>query len=300
MSHNIIAIGEILWDVFPDGPRFGGAPANFACSTAELGKENACVKIVSAVGDDDLGRRAIAALATRGVQTEAVQVNVFPTGRVDVELDEVGAATYQFAENCAWDHLSWNRDLAELADSCHVVCFGTLGQRSGESQESIRAFVQATPESSLRILDVNIREPFISNELILASLDLSNVLKLNDEELPVIGRLCEFSGSDIEIMRQVAMRFGLRCVALTRGPNGAAIISGDSVSELPGTSVRVVDTVGAGDAFTASMTLGLLAGDNLETINRNAMATASYVCSQPGATMPFPEQLRRKQVVDRT
>lgn len=291
MSHNIIAIGEILWDVFPDGPRFGGAPANFACSTAELGQEKVYVNIISAVGDDDPGHDAIQVLAARGVHTEAVQINGFPTGRVDVKLDEAGTATYQFEENCAWDNLSWNRDLAELADRCHAVCFGTLGQREGKSQESIQAFVQATPAPALRILDVNIRKPFISDELMLASLELANVLKLNDEELPVIGCLCGFSGSDIEIMRQIAVRFGLRCVALTRGPNGAAIVSGDSVSELSGTSVKVVDTVGAGDAFTASMTLGLLNGDNLETINRNAMATAAYVCSQPGATMPFPERL---------
>lgn len=296
-NHNIIAIGEILWDVFPDGPRFGGAPANFACSAAELGQEKAAVAMVSAVGDDELGRCALEALANRGVHTADVQVNGYPTGRVDVELDEHGAASYQFAENCAWDHLSWNPDLAELAKRCDAICFGTLGQRGSESQETIRALVRATPESSLRILDVNIREPFISDELILASLELANVLKLNDEELPVIGRLCGFSGSDIEIMRQVAVQFGLRYVALTRGPNGAVIVSEDSVSDLPVAPVQVVDTVGAGDAYTASMTLGLLAGHHLETINRNAMAVASYVCSHAGATMPFPDDLRRGERV---
>ena len=294
MPHNIIALGEILWDVFPDGPRFGGAPANFGCSTSELGQGTACVKMVSAVGDDPLGRDAIKALEARGVHTDSVQINRFPTGRVDVELDGAGAATYRFAESCAWDHLLWNRDLEELAHGCDAVCFGTLGQRGPESQETIRSFVLATPESALRILDVNIREPFISDELILASLGLANVLKLNDEELPVIGRICDFSGNDLEMMRQVASRFGLRYVALTRGPNGAVVVAEDSVSEMPGNLVKVVDTVGAGDAFTASMTLGLLAGHNLETINRNAIATASYVCSQPGATMPFPEEVMTK------
>lgn len=300
VPYKIIAVGEILWDVFPDGPRFGGAPANFACSSAELAQEKAVVTMVSAVGDDQLGRDAIKALVARRVRTDAVQVNGCPTGRVDVELDEAGAATYQFAENCAWDHVSWNRDLAELAHGCDAVCFGTLGQRGSESQETIRSLVQATSESSLRILDINIRKPSISDDLIRVSLDLANVLKLNDEELPVIGRLCGISGSDIAIMRQVAVRFGLRHVALTRGPEGAVIVSGDSVSELPGIPVQVADTVGAGDAYTASMTLGLLAGDNPDTINRNAMAAASYVCSQPGATMPFPDQLRRTEGFDCT
>lgn len=291
MPHQIIGIGEILWDVFPDGPRFGGAPANFACSAAELSQETARISMLSAVGDDELGRAAMEALRTRGVNA-AVQVNSFPTGRVDVELDAAGVASYRFAENSAWDHLAWNSGLEKLAAGCDAVCFGTLGQRGVESQQTIRAFVQATPVRALRILDVNIRRPFLSDELILRSLELANVLKLNDEELPLIGRLCGCTGSDIEIMREVARRFELRLVALTRGPDGAVIVSADSVSDLPGVPVEVVDTVGAGDAYTASMTIGLLEGRSLETVNRNAMATASYVCSQPGATMPFPNQLR--------
>ena len=292
MPYHIIAIGEILWDVFPDGPRFGGAPANFGCSAAELAQQSALITMVSAVGDDKLGRDALEALTARGVQVDSVQVNGYPTGRVDVELDAAGAATYQFAENCAWDHLSCSHALEKLAHGCDAICFGTLGQRGSESQETIRTMVRATPATALRILDVNIREPYICDELILASLELANVLKLNEEELPVIGRLCEFSGSEIEIMRHVARRFDLRHVALTRGPKGAVIVSEDSVSELPGATVDVVDTVGAGDAFTASMTLGVLAGHNVETVNRNAIAVAAYVCSQLGATMPFPDHLR--------
>ena len=296
MPHTIIALGEILWDVFPDGPRFGGAPANFACSSAELGHENAVVSMISAVGNDELGRRALDSLVTRGVQTDVVQINGYPTGRVDVELDEAGVGTYRFAENCAWAYLSWIRDLQQLASDCDAVCFGTLGQRGQQSLEAIRSFVQATSESALRILDVNIRRPFISDELILSSLELANVLKLNDDELPVIGGLCDFSGSDLEIMQRIAERFGLRYVALTRGPRGAVILSSDTVTELPGVSVDVVDTVGAGDAFTASMTLGLLAGQQLEAINRNAIASSSYVCSQQGATMAFPKEYRKTQI----
>ena len=287
MQHHIISVGEILWDVFPDGPRFGGAPANFACSAAELAQQSAQVTTVSAVGDDKLGREALAALTSRGVQTESVQINSYPTGRVDISLDASGAASYQFAEDCAWDNLLWSDDLKNLAANCDAVCFGTLGQRGHESQQTIRALIRATSEDTLKILDVNIRKPYISDELILSSLELANVLKLNDEELAEIGQLCEFSGSEIEIMRQLAHRFDLRLVALTRGSQGAAIVSGNSVSELSGVPVDVVDTVGAGDAFTASMTLGLLAQQNLETVNRNAIAVASYVCSQPGATMPL-------------
>ncbi len=292
MPKKILAIGEILWDVFPDGARFGGAPANFACSTAELAKADASVHMISAVGDDPFGRDAIEAMGARGVLSDAVQVNGYATGRVDVTLNPAGEAAYQFAEDSAWDHLAWNRTLEELASTCDAVCFGTLGQRGSESQETIRTLIRATADTALRILDINIRKPFISDDTILTSLDLANVLKLNDEELPAIASLCDFSGSDVEIMRQIARRFELRLVALTRGAKGAVIVTDDSVSELPGVPVQVVDTVGAGDAFTASMTLGVLAGHSLATTNHNAMATASYVCSQPGATMAFPDRLR--------
>ncbi|MCR9199398.1 MAG: carbohydrate kinase [Planctomycetaceae bacterium] len=292
MSHNITAIGEILWDVFPDGPRFGGAPANFACSVAEQGRKDTVVAIVGAVGDDDLGKRAIQALAARRVRTETIQVNEFPTGRVDVSLDESGVAAYRFAADRSWDYLAPNHDLVAVADKCDAVCFGTLGQRSDMSRQTIRWFVQATPESAFRVLDVNIRKPFVSDALVLESLELANVLKLNDQELPVLQRVSGFHGSDIEILRQVADRFELRCVALTLGAGGSVIIAGDTVSELPATSVDVVDTVGAGDAFTASMTLSLLAGRDLHELNQRASTIASYVCSQSGATPSLPNHLK--------
>lgn len=293
MPQQIIGIGEILWDVFPDGPRFGGAPANFACSVAELARQSAHVTMVSAVGDDELGRQAIDALQRRGVQTNAVQINRFPTGRVDVELNAAGVASYRFAEDSAWDHLAWRSELERLAAGCDAVCFGTLGQRDQQSRETIRTFIRATPSAALRILDVNLRPPFFCDELILASLKLANVLKLNDEELPLVARLSGCFGSDVEVLRQLADKYSLRLVALTRGADGAVLVSQAAISEVPGVPVNVVDTVGAGDAFTASMTLDLLAGRSLAAVNHNAIATASFVCSQPGATMSFPDQLRR-------
>ena len=293
MPYQIVGIGEILWDVFPDGPRFGGAPANFACCVAEMAGDSAETCVVSAVGDDQLGSRAIESLQSRGVITSFVPANDRPTGRVLVELDNNGIASYRFDEDSAWDHIEWNDDLNNLASRCDAVCFGTLGQRNHVSGETIRHFVKGTPQSTLRILDVNLREPFFSDERILDSLKLANVLKLNSEELPMIAQLINLAGEEIDVMRQVVRMFNLRCVALTRGAGGAAIVSDDSVSQLPGAPVEVVDTVGAGDAFTASMTLDLLADVSLEEVNRNAITAASYVCSKPGATMSFPRHLRR-------
>ncbi len=289
----IVSIGETLWDVFPDGPRLGGAPLNFSCCLAELAPAGTQVHMVSAVGDDELGQKAIEAVARHGVHTAQMRTNVRPTGQVLVELDPAGVASYRFAENSAWDHLSWNALLQQLAANCDTVCFGTLGQRSDLSRDTIQRFVAETSSETLRILDVNLRAPFFDDELIRESLDLANVLKLNDDELPVLAKLSGVQGSDIDVMQQLADRYQLACVALTRGADGAILVSGDDVSDLPGLTVEVVDTVGAGDAFTAAMVLGLLSGRKIDDVNTAAIKTASYVCSQPGATMSFPEHLRK-------
>lgn len=294
MVFKVAGIGEILWDVFPDGPRFGGAPANFSCSAAELAQSAAEVWMVSAVGNDTLGHDAIGALQQRGVRTSMVQVRDEPTGRVLVELDQSGAASYQFEENSAWDFLHWGDEMQRFAADCDAVCFGTLGQRAADSCRTIRNFLEATNTDALRILDVNLRQPYYSDELILESLEAANVLKLNDEELPYVGKLAGCHGDHQTVMQQLADRYQLRCVALTRGADGALIVSGDSVSDLPGTKVNVVDTVGAGDAFTASMTLGLLAEEDLDEVNRCASAVAAYVCAHAGGTMPFPANLQRQ------
>ena len=287
----IVGLGETLWDVFPDGPRLGGAPLNFSCSTAELAQSDAQVFMASAVGSDELGRRAICTLEEHGVNTTCMQIDDRPTGQVLVELDSAGVASYRFAENCAWDHFLWNSALQKLASDCDAVCFGTLGQRSACSRATIHKFVAETNEETLRILDVNLRPPFFSDEMIRQSLALANVLKLNDEELPLLARLCDVHGSDVEIMKKLAEQYQFRCIALTRGAKGAILVYGDEVSDLPGIEVAVADTVGAGDAFTAAMTLGLLAGRDIDQVNRNAIAIAAYVCSKPGATMKFPANL---------
>lgn len=293
IGHNpvVVGLGETLWDVFPDGPRLGGAPLNFSCSSAELAQSAAQVFMVSCIGDDELGRQALDSIAAHGVDVHCMQTVDRPTGQVLIELDSERAARYRFAEDSAWDHLAWNDSLRRLAADCSAVCFGTLGQRSERSRNTIETFVKETPEPTLRILDVNLRDPFFNDDVIVQSLALANILKLNDEELPLLARLCGASGSDTEIMRQLAERFQFRCVALTRGADGAILVQGDDVSDLPGIQVDVVDTVGAGDAFTAALTLGLLAGRDIEEVNRHAITVASYVCSRPGATMSFPADL---------
>lgn len=293
--HIIVGIGEILWDIFPDGPRFGGAPANFACSAAGLGSHRVSVSMVSSVGNDDLGVQAFDSLGRRNVSTSYVTAQYKPTGQVLVELDERGRAGYEFAADTAWDNLTWSVDLEDLARRTDACCYGTLGQRNDRSRTTIQSFVAATVPSALRIFDVNLRPPFVSDSVLLDSLQLANVLKLSDEELPVVAELCGVSGVDDHVMRQLAQRFELRTVALTRGPQGAVLLQGNQLSEHSGVETDVVDTVGAGDAFTAALAIGLLDGKNLDEINEAACSAAAFVCSQSGATpamSPFNDYQR--------
>jgi fructokinase len=289
----IVGLGEILWDVFPDGARFGGAPANFACSASGLAAGSARVSMAGAVGGDDLGRRALAEFTARGVDVAAVAVLSEPTGRVDVTVDAAGHASYVFAPDCAWDTLPWSDSLERLAAATTAVCFGTLSSRGVTSRATIRRFIAAVPSPALRILDINLRPPFWSPEIVRDSLPFANIVKCNDDELPVVAKILGLSGSPEAILRQLVDRHDLRLAALTRGAKGSLLVTADgSSSDLPGTPVDVVDTVGAGDAFTAAVTLGLLAGWPLSKLHAHAERVAAYVCTQRGGTPPIPADLQ--------
>ena len=287
----IVGLGEVLWDVYPEDAHFGGAPANFASHAASLGAE---AWMVSAVGADELGARALDALRERGVHcVHLVQDPHHATGQVLVTLNAAGQASYKFAADTAWDHLAWSDGLAALAARCDAVCFGTLGQRSPVSRETIRRFLQATPPAALRVFDVNLRQRFYDAETIHTSLQLASALKLNDEELPIVAELCGLRATTPRTMlHELLTRYELRLAALTRGPHGSLLISPDAEDECPAPRTLAVDTVGAGDAFTATLVTGFLRGLPLAEINRHANAVASFVCSQKGATPPLPESLR--------
>ena len=292
-GNRIVGLGEILWDVFPDGARFGGAPANFACTAAGLAAGFARVSMAGAVGRDDLGRRALAEFSSRGVDVAAVAILPEPTGRVDVTVDAAGHASYVFASDCAWDNVPWSDSLERLAAATTAVCFGTLSSRGATSLATIRRFLAAVPSPALRILDINLRPPFWSPDVVRDSLPRANIVKCNDDELPVVAEILGLSGSPEAILRQLVSSHALRLAALTRGTKGSLLVTADgSASDLPGTPVEVVDTVGAGDAFTAAVTLGLLAGWPLSKLHAHAERVAAYVCTQRGGTPPIPADLR--------
>ena len=287
---NVIGLGEALWDVFPDAARFGGAPANFACHAAALGSE---AWMVSAVGRDRLGDDAVASLAQKGVHTLMVQRNDRPTGTVTVTLDAEGKAAYAFAQDPAWDHLAWNESLALLAGRCRAVCFGSLAQRAPETRGTIRRFLKACSPACVRVFDVNLRQEFFSREVIEASLALAEVLKLNDDEVKVLAAMLGLPADEEAFAAEVAARFGLDTVALTRGARGSLIWHRGAYDEREAPKVNVVDTVGAGDAFTAALVTGLLHEEDLAAIHRHASEVAAFVCTQAGATPELPVELRR-------
>lgn len=294
MRPTIVGLGEVLWDVFPDGPRFGGAPANFACSAAQLAGDRASVWMASSVGDDDLGTRALRALGEFGVRTDCVPQVDRPTGQVLVQLDDAGHASYTFAADTAWDNLFWTNELQDLAWRCDAVCFGTLGQRGEVSRRTIQRFVRETPPSCLRVFDINLRPPYWSDDIVLESLQLAGILKLNDTELPVLRELLSLRGTDREVLQQLIDRYSLSLIALTRGAAGSLLLSNTcQISDLSGVAVSIVDTVGAGDAFTAALVVGLLDGLPLDEIHDWARQVAAFVCTEPGATPRIPDALRR-------
>ncbi len=287
----VIGVGELLWDLLPSGKQPGGAPANFAYHARELGAESL---VVSRVGNDPLGREILSHLAELGLRTDGISTDpTAPTGAVVVSLDQQDKPAYTIQEPSAWDFIEARPDVLRLAAQADAVCFGSLAQRHPSACAAITAVIAATPPSALRIFDVNLRQHFWSPELIRRSLALANVLKLNGEELPLVARALGIAADESSALRQIAARFQLRAVALTKGANGSVLLAGDKLVSLSAPGQTVVDTVGAGDAFTAALAMGLLYGCELADIQRIATEVAGYVCSFPGATPALPKSLRR-------
>ena len=290
MSYKVIGIGEVLWDLLPAGRQLGGAPANFAYHARALGAD---ARIVSRVGNDANGRDILEQLRNLGVPTVCIELDaVLPTGTVSVELAADGQPKYHIRENVAWDAIAAESASQAAAAQADAVCFGTLAQRSETSRKSIRTRVKLTPPTALRILDVNLRQNYFSKQLIEESLAVVNVLKVNDAELPQLAKMFNLGEDVHEQIAELANRYQLRLVACTRGGDGSLLFSDGRWSDHPGAVTKVVDTIGAGDSFTAAMTLGFLAGWDLDSINRRANQIGAYVCSCAGATPPLPKELR--------
>ena len=281
MKKVIVGIGEILWDMLPSGKALGGAPANFAYHAGRLGAEG---WTVSAVGDDALGHEIMDLVSEKKLHT-LIAVTDKPTGTVQVELDAAGVPSYNIMEDVAWDNIPFTAQMEDLAKRADAVCFGSLVQRMA-SRDSVLRFVKAMRADALKVFDINLRQHYYSKEVIEESLRLSDILKINDEEIRTVSEMFGLGADDAAACRALISAYGLKLVILTKGAAGSEVITPDEVIPQSVGHVDVVDTVGAGDAFTAAFTVAYLRGDSLADAQRLATETASYVCSRKGA-MPL-------------
>lgn len=284
-SYVMVGIGEVLWDMLPQGRRLGGAPANFACHAGQMGNHGV---IVSAVGADDDGRRIQEALRNKQVRSFISTVD-YPTGTVSVDMGENGIPSYTIHENVAWDHIRLESGSLPLAAETDVLCYGSLAFRNPVSAGSLRRFIYATSPDCIRIFDVNLRQNYYDEKTVTELMAAATVLKLNDEELLVIADFLGLFGSETSLLLQLRSRYDLDLIILTKGEFGSRLFSreqGDSIRE--GRSVEVVDTVGAGDSFTAAVATGLCHGMALDAIHGFAANVAAHVCRYAGATPELP------------
>ena len=281
---SILSCGEVLWDLFPEGARFGGAPANFACHAAILGGQ---VSMLSAVGKDAKGDEALSILQGFDIDTSLMQrIKDAPTGTVSVRLDILGKPTFEIHSGSAWDRIAGTNELESRVAVANAIYFGTLGQRSELSRATIQKAIQiAKLHGVLRVLDVNLRKPFYDAALIRESIEHASVLKLSDDELVEVAAACDvaFDTEPEPMLRQLLYRFKLDLVVMTRGAQGAILVSAAESVIQPGVPTVVRDTVGAGDSFTAALVIGLLRGDKLNDIARTACQIAAAVCALEGA-----------------
>lgn len=288
MDGKIVGLGEVLFDLLPGGARLGGAPANFAWHSAQFGLD---ALLVSAVGNDNLGRKALATFDKEGLRYIAPSVP-FPTGTVDVGVDTQGVPTYTFAPNVAWDNIPLTPAMVAAARQCRAVCFGSLAQRSYASRHTIREFLGAVPEDCVKIFDINLRQHFYTREILTDSLRLADVLKINDDELAVLSQLYGIDAGEVQsACRQIARQFGIAMLILTLGTKGSYVFTATETSFEATPHVEVADTVGAGDSFTATFTAARLAGLPIREAHKLAVSVSAYVCTQKGATPKLPDSL---------
>ncbi len=289
MNEIVVGMGEALWDVLPEGKKIGGAPANFAYHVSQFGLPS-CV--VSAIGDDALGKEIIENFTSKGLDQLIAEVP-YPTGTVQVEIDQTGIPLYDIKENVAWDNIPYTEHLDALAKRTKAVCFGSLAQRNVVSRETINHFLDTMPkdDDSLIVFDVNLRQGFYNKEILCKSMQNCNILKINDEELITVSRMFGYPGIDLQDKCWILLgKYNLKMLILTCGINGSYVFTPGNVSFQPTQKVEVADTVGAGDSFTAAFIASILKGKSVTEAHTIAVKTSAYVCTQKGAMPILPPE----------
>ncbi|WP_297931565.1 carbohydrate kinase family protein [uncultured Coprobacter sp.] len=293
MNDVIVGMGEVLWDMLPEGKKIGGAPANFAYHVSQYGFDS-CV--VSAVGDDKLGNEILESFDNRYLNYLIEKVP-YPTGTVQIELDKAGIPCYEIKENVAWDNIPFTADLEKLARKTRAVCFGSLAQRNTVSRETINRFLDVMSDTAgqYRVFDVNLRQGFYDKEILCNSMKRCNILKINDEELITVSRMFEYPGIDLEDKCRVLLsEYSLEILILTCGVNGSYVFTRGNVSFVNTPKIEVADTVGAGDSFTATFISAILRGKSIREAHELAVDVSAYVCTQNGAMPELPVSIKSR------
>lgn len=290
----VVGMGEALWDVLPEGKKIGGAPANFAYHVSQFGLNS---RVVSAVGDDKLGMEILDNFREKKLNT-MVEIVPYPTGTVQVELDNEGVPCYDIKEGVAWDNIPYTPALEDLAKHTKAVCFGSLAQRSVVSRDTINRFIDAMPaEDTLKIFDINLRQGFYTKEILCNSFSKCNILKINDEELVTVSRMFGYPGIDLQDKCWILLaKYNLKMLILTCGVNGSYVFTPGEVSFVETPKVEVADTVGAGDSFTAAFVASILSGLSIGEAHKLAVETSAYVCTQNGAMPVLPQSLKDRVI----
>lgn len=291
MNDIVVGMGEALWDVLPEGKKIGGAPANFAYHVSQFGLPS---RVVSAVGNDPLGREIVENFTSKGLN-HLIEEVPYPTGTVQIEIDPAGVPQYDIKENVAWDNIPYTARLEALAGQTRAVCFGSLAQRNVVSRDTINRFLDAMPQTadSLVVFDVNLRQGFYTKEILCNSMKRCNILKINDEELVTVSRMFGYPGIDLQDKCWILLgKYNLRMLILTCGINGSYVFTPGNVSFQPTPKVEVADTVGAGDSFTAAFIASLLKGKSVTEAHALAVRTSAFVCTRKGAMPELPSDLR--------
>lgn len=288
MKKKVVGLGEVLWDVLPERTCLGGAPTNFAYITTLMGDQGI---VASRVGQDSQGIEALRRMEELGLDIDRVQTDrQHRTGIVNVQVDGNGQPKFEIAHPVAWDFLEWTPDWQLLAQHADAVCFGSLAQRSETSRATIRKFMNATVPGTLKVFDVNLRQSYYSPEILADSMKLADIVKLNDDELPKIMSLIKIPHKDaLSSAQRLIHEYDLKVVCITRGGRGSLLVRERDQSEHPGFKVRVADTVGSGDAFTAGLVHEYLHGASLDLMNEVANLVGAWVASEVGA-MPTPKR----------
>lgn len=290
MKDMVVGMGEALWDVLPEGKKIGGAPANFAYHVSQFGLNSA---VVSAVGEDALGDEIVENFTSKGLN-HLIERVPYPTGTVQVEIDQAGVPQYEIKENVAWDNIPYTAHLETLATRTKAVCFGSLAQRNVVSRNTINRFLDAMPQDddTLVVFDVNLRQGFYNKEILCNSMKRCNILKINDEELATVSLMFGYPGIDLQDKCWILLgKYNLKMLILTCGINGSYVFTPGTVSFQPTPKVEVADTVGAGDSFTAAFIASILKGKTVAEAHCAAVQTSAFVCTKKGAMPILPSEI---------